>query len=208
MLASPLLAKDIADYLRLLEGLRETDVSHNMLFQNEYRNYWKMNAARLDDTFYRAYFDLLENSRQDYELNIEHIVETLSRAHRKKGLQFSFASKLIHMIKPHKPIYDSFVASFYFYTPLPKTPQRRNENDDQYFDRDLNTRLTFFREFYDYLINEYTRIIEYNLLQPSLDRFRNRFPQCTADNCTDERIIDSLIWHFVDAVRNRQILYL
>ncbi len=207
ILAHPKFVQDIADYLRLLEGFREADVSRDTLFQSEYQKYWKMNAARLDGAFYAAYFDLLEKSKENNDLNVERIVETLYRAHRQKGLQFSFASKLVHMIKPHKPIYDSFVASFYFYIPLAKTPQKRNESDDRYFERDINTRLTYFREFYDYLIKEYARIIECNLLQPSINVFRNHFPQCTADNCTCERVIDYLIWYFVDAVRSRRILY-
>jgi hypothetical protein len=165
----------------------------------------KMNAALLDGAFYTTYFDLMENSKLNNELNVKHVVETLYSEHGE--LHFAFASKLVHMIKPHMPIYDRVVASFYFCIPPLKTLKRRKENDDQYFERDLNTRLTYLRDFYDYLINEYTRIVEQDLLQPSINGFRNRFPQCTADNCTDERIIDSLIWHFVDAVRNRRILY-
>jgi hypothetical protein len=55
-------------------------------------------------------------------------------------------------------------------------------------------------KFYEFLKKEYQRILESGVLSASIQAFRQRFE---GKNHTDEKIIDSLIWKFVDGVLNR-----
>jgi hypothetical protein len=111
-------------------------------------------------------------------------------------LQFSYPTKLCHMVSPKLPIYDSRVARFYlFQEPSTHWP--------------LPTRITAYVAFHDFLRNEYARILSGNLLKPAIDGFRQRF---NPKQHTDEKIIDWLIWAFIDwvdsgALLNGQVVY-
>jgi hypothetical protein len=50
-------------------------------------------------------------------------------------------------------------------------------------------------EFYKFLKNEYSRVLANNLLKPAIDDFKNRFK---TKQHTDEKIIDWLIWAFIE----------
>lgn len=96
-------------------------------------------------------------------------------------LQFSFPTKLCHTVDPHLPIYDVRVARFYLF----QEPDLKLA---------LPTRIKGYVEFYDFLKDEYLRVLTHNLLKPAIDDFRQRFnPQ----QHTDEKIIDWLIWAFI-----------
>jgi hypothetical protein len=87
------------------------DVRTNAGFQKEYRNYWGMN--RRGEAFCSRYFDLLAASRESGETDITAVIRDLSKDNN--ALEFSFATKLTHMVDPRIPVYDSLVAAFYFY---------------------------------------------------------------------------------------------
>ena len=159
------------------------------LYQRRYKRYWKLNSARLSANYCNVYF----NSLQEAQVNIPAIENLLLQlyntpVHRndQQSLQLSFTSKLIHMVNPNAPIYDSNVADFYFfYTPN--------------FRRPVQIRINTFNEFYTFLVQEYARILNGNLLAPSIQAFRQRFNPIYF---TDEKIIDSLIWAYVDMLKN------
>jgi hypothetical protein len=93
------------------------------------------------------------------------------------------------------PIYDSRIAAFYFFaTPANKTLQRR---------------INRFVSFHSFLIGEYARVLQNNLLATAIQEFKR---QLNPRRFTDEKIVDSLIWAFVGLLRkgalmNGQIVY-
>jgi hypothetical protein len=99
------------------------------------------------------------------------------------------------MADPQLPIYDSLVANFYFFKG-PNNP-------------DWEKRLNQYMLFYNFLIKEYKRIIDKGLLNDPIQQFKDKFD---AQNFTDQRIIDLLIWAFVKllnkkSVMNGQVIY-
>ena len=153
-----------------------------------------MNAARLSSHFHEVYFSILKDGS---DLELASVMLTLydvsNRANGRKSLQFSFATKLLHVLNPKLPIYSSEVAAFFFYQ-----PQRAAARIDDYL------------SFYDFLVKEYRRIIELKLLKHAIEEFR--FHLQPPEQFSDEKIIDSLIWATVGflkegALTTRQIVY-
>jgi len=94
------------------------------------------------------------------------------------------------MTTPRIPVYDSRVARFCFF----EEPGR---------DLPLEERIRRLVAFHDFLIREYARILSVGLLAPAIRAFRQRLrPQ----HFSDEKIIDSLIWSFVNLLRNGALL--
>ena len=107
----------IRKYDWLVEHLYQV---RNEQFQKEYRIFWRMNAARLSQNFCDKYFEILQDKQQD-QLDFKGIVYSLynvpSNSKGKKSLQFSFCTKLAHMVNQNLPIYDSLISEFYFFEP-------------------------------------------------------------------------------------------
>jgi len=177
----------VTEYNWLIENLEHCQ---NPNYQRRYRRYWRMNAARLSPEFYNAYFTAL-NDAQAQQPAVGHLVGELYQvpAHNngRQSLQFSFATKLVHMVDPTTPIYDSLIAAFYFFPGV----NAINANVEQ--------RIGALCEFHNFLHEEYSRIIDDHLLDPAIEAFRHGF---NADAFTDQKVIDSLLWGFVSILRN------
>ncbi len=134
-------------------------------YQRRFKVFWRLNAARLHENFCKAYFQALESARSncpnlsDLTLAL-HATPTLGNGRR--SLQFSFASKLLHMACPTNPVYDSLVAAFYFY----QEPNRKLP---------LQQRIASLVNFHSFLSYEYQRILANILLTPSFGDFRNQY---------------------------------
>ena len=115
----------------------------------------------------------------------------LSNSTGTKKLQISFSIKIIHIVNPVMPTYDRMVRDF-FYLPQSGTHLK------------IDQRLTQFRMIYDFLIDEYKRIIKDGLLERAINLFRY---QLNPKHFTDEKIIDSLIWQYVSIAKNGALLY-
>jgi len=178
---------DIDTYLDLLRRFGRVDVAQDPKFQSAYKIYWGLTTARLSKAFCAAYFELMEGLKGKPAPYIRevvlHLYQISTHKSGKKSLQFSFASKLIHTIQPHRPIYDSMVVSFYRF----KVP-----NPTKSFDARLRSLLSS----YDFLCTEYENVLRDGLLQQSITRFRHEFS--VPDEYTDEKIIDTLIWRITN----------
>lgn len=186
---------DIVTYLGLIRRFDQSDISHDPVFHLDYRRYWRLNAARLSKSFCLAYFDLMERLRTNQNMDTEAVARILYRLptheNGRQSLQFSFASKLVHTLDRHRPIYDSMVADFFFFRPPDPN-------------RELDFRLRSLSTFYNFLCSEYHRVLEHGFLEPSILRFRQI--QGVDDAYTDVKIIDTLIWRFVTLLRNGALL--
>jgi hypothetical protein len=146
-----------------------------------------MNAAQLSPAFYTAYFGALTAAISNAP-TLSSVAQTLhaasARQNGQKSLQFSFATKLLHMTNQHLPIYDARIAAFYFFA----TPANK----------DLQRRINRFVSLHSFLIAEYARVLNGGLLASAIQEFRLRLnPQ----HFTHEKIVDSLIWAFVALLR-------
>jgi len=187
----------VNEYDWLISHLQDCD---QPAYQRRFKVFWRLNAARLCEPFCEAYFQELQSARENIP-DLSHLAMALhatpTHQNGRRSLQFSFASKLLHMVSPSMPIYDSLVAAFYFY----EEPSRKLP---------MNRRVDSLVGFHSFLCTEYQRILKNNLLAPSIAAFRKKFhPQ----NFSDEKIIDSLIWGYVSlskdgAVAGGQIQYL
>lgn len=184
--------RDVLPYVTLMADVERADIADSQDFRRRYRAYWEMNQARLCDEFYNAYFGLLAHLRTGSLVNVE--VEAVARAllkvpahnNGRHALQFSFASKMVHMLRPNRPIYDNMVKRFYF------LPEHGN--------REVNERLRGLLRSYEFLVGEYQRILGEGLLAPAIDEFRAHFP--VGPEYSDQRVIDTLIWAFVRFLRS------
>jgi hypothetical protein len=166
-------------------------------FERRHRRFWVMGGAHLNAHFYPAYFGLLNNIRNgeapaDIAMQLTQVTHQLYEASTdnrgRRSIQFSFATKLMHTVNPHLPIYDSMVAEFFFFQ------RPTNEGTEE--------RIGDYIAFYNFLIDEYNRILRQGLLTRAIGLFRSK---CTSQHWTDEKIIDSLIWAFVPLLRDREI---
>ncbi len=202
-------AKDVQPYVELTDTVWKTDVSTDGDFQRTYRRYWQLNAARLGREFvdaYFSYFEKLKQLEQDRQAEADDIVQERvvrdlltvpTHGDGRRSLQFSFASKMVHMLRPRLPVYDSTVEAFFF---LPTGSQSET----------TESKLKRLIESYRFLIAEYDRILKDGLLGPAIATFRARFSVGRA--YTDEKIIDTMIWKFVGfarsgAIRDRMVRY-
>jgi hypothetical protein len=178
---------DVRPYLTLLRTFRNVDITRDTEFQKKYCSYWRLFGAGLSQDFRSAYFDLMEGLKGRALQSIGEVTRILSKvpsnSSGRRTLQFSFASKLLHTLDPHRPIHDSMVASFYrFSVPNPT--------------KSLESRLHVFLSFYDFLVVEYKKVLTTQLLEQPIAIFRNHFS--VSDEYTDEKIVDTLIWRAMD----------
>jgi hypothetical protein len=190
----------VTDYEWLIQNVGQANTSG---YQSRYRRFWAMNAAQLSPAFYATYFGTLAAAVSQLP-TLSSVAQTLhaasARQNGQKSLQFSFATKLLHITNPHLPIYDSQVAAFYFFVEPDRNPKDPN---------DFQRRIREFVTFHDFLRQEYARVLQNNLLVTAIQEFRVRLnPQ----HFTDEKIVDSLIWAFVGllwngGLQNQQVVF-
>lgn len=183
--------ENVRQYEWLLRNLGSADTPE---YQKLYKSFWTTYPARLSDHFYQKYFELL-SARACNPMTVSELCKVVSKASARRDgsemtLQFSFATKLMHMFNPHLPVYDSRIASFYFFLePSGQLP--------------IAVRIDRLARFHAFLIDEYPRITREGLLARSIEAFKGKFkPQ----NHTDEKIVDWLIWKFVSLANNGALL--
>jgi len=175
--------KHVQNYDNLMRAFAQADALRDETFRRNYAHFWKLRRVK---AWREAYFVLLQNIRNQTQLDPREILryvchETLDNHKGGQALEFSFATKLVHMVDPKSPIYDANVRVFYL---LPELP-----GDD-----DMEARIHRCLGVYDALAKEYERILTNGLLCHSIARFKE---ELNPERFTDIKIIDSLIWAFV-----------
>jgi hypothetical protein len=183
--AAELVATIAPGHVAEYDWLREnTGAVSTLAYQTRYRAFWQMNAARLSPGFCDIYFATLRKAIQhapELGLLTHTLYETATHLNGRQSLQFSFATKLLHMVNPRAPIYDSLIARFFFFAEPPR-------------ERPLEQRIDSLVAVHGFLVREYARILKERLLESAIMAFRERLrPRCF----TDEKCVDSLIWAFV-----------
>jgi len=176
----------ISEYEWLIQNLGNCGTP---TYRSRYKQYWRMNAARLHETYCDAYFQRLQAAkanRPTVGCVANELYDIPTHSNGRQGLQFTFASQLVHMTDPAAPIYGSMVAAFYFF----EEPDRNLP---------LGQRISALSGFHAYLEQEYRRVLANKLLAPAITAFRQKF---VPSAFTDEKVIDSLIRAFVALLRN------
>lgn len=172
----------VAQYDWLIQNIHQVAEAE---YQRRYKTFWRLHGAGLSQNYCHAYFQHLQTGLDNNapHLNIlAHELYQIPINTNRKALQFSFCTKLCHMLNRELPIYDSRIRLFYnFIEPLRALP--------------IIERINGYVQFHQFLINEYNRVLNEGLLMPSIQAFRQHFnPQ----HFTDKKIIDSLIWAFIN----------
>lgn len=150
-------------------------------YQRKFSAYWKMGVARLGQQYMNSFFTQLQIAMNNHRPTSLNTILGILHSGGGQPIQFSFVTKLLHMVNRHEPIFDSSVASFYFYR-LPPTS------------RAWTVRISEFVRFYDFLRAEYARVLSNGLLAQPIRDFYLRF---NPRSFTDEKVIDSLIWAYI-----------
>lgn len=156
--------ESVAVYVFLYNEFLKGDITLNPVFQFVYRSFYRLDNAGLTPEFKTAYFELLQQYRSEHSIDPVDIVNELYRYERRKGdhsIQFSFTTKLINMIEPTYPIYDSEVARVFQFS--------------TYYIKDKEKKLARYLEQQDIIIQTYNQIIEENLLKKPIVQFDTRF---------------------------------
>jgi hypothetical protein len=186
--------KIIDPYVDMRKAVRNRSAPLDAHFKETYRKYWAMNAAHLSTQFDRKYFELLEQCRNGPKLGVPEaaaeLVDFAAQSER-PSVQFSFATKLVHMVKPATPVYDSNIRTFFFLRSVGtiKDPAEKLE-----------------RLIADHraLAAEYDRILEHGLLTGAIEQLRAKFKLKTSVY-SNTKAIDTLIWSFVSFMRRRPL---
>jgi hypothetical protein len=183
----------VPEYDWLVDNLQQVATKP---YQDRYGVYWVMRFP--DRAWRKVYFQALQtallNPANPPSLTVlaTNLYNTPTNALGQSN-QFSFITKLVHMVDPHRPIYDDRVAAFYFFQkPDPGSGQTQD-----------------YVNFHAFLVQEYRRVLKNGLLSQSIQSFRQRF---TPQHFADERVIDVLIWGYVGlleagALTSGQIMY-
>ena len=185
---------DIEPYIKIMKSYKEGKLDYQ--FSAIFKQYYRLNAARLSDSFYNEYFEILKSNNCD---NVYEITEKLERigcnSLNARKVHFSFATKLRHTVDDNSPIYDSMIAAFYFF-PAIKIEWSKEQKIDAY------------KISYEFLKYEYDRLIKKCLLNDVLEKFNNKI--CNADKISTIKKIDFIIWKYVNLsksgkIRNKEI---
>jgi hypothetical protein len=187
-------SREVTEYAWLRDNVGRANTE---TYQKRYRGFWGMHAARLSSEFHATYFEFLKAPTIPTLADLcRALYDPSGRRNGTRTLQFSFATKLLHTLNPHVPIYDSKVARFFLF----EAPSS---------DRPVPERIGGLTAFHAFLEVEYRRVLNGRQLSTAIDAFRQRFDP---EQHTDEKIVDWLIWTFVNlvdggALLNGQIAY-
>lgn len=181
----------VSEYDWLVQNITSVSTTE---YRRRYNRYWGINAARLSENFRHVYFQRLEEGLKSLpQINdlVQQLYQIPTRADGLQSLQFSFCSKLCHMLNHQIPMYDAMLRDFYFFT-VPKG------------NLPLQKRIDSYVQFHQFLTIEYSRVLLNSLLSISIRDFRQRFnPQ----HFTDIKVIDSLIWAFMSLLKKDPIFW-
>lgn len=190
-------ANHVNEYVWLVQNVNSVAEDD---YRRRYKSFWR---PRFSEDFSNAYFhrlgEGLENPPQIGDLALQ-LHQEPTHANGRHSLQFSFCSKLCHMLNRETPIYDSMIKKFYFFS----EPASRLS---------IQQRIDAYVQFHQFLTNEYDRVLHGGLLAPSIQSFRQAFLQhLNPADFTNIKVIDSLIWAFIrllrrNAIMNNEIIY-
>ncbi len=177
------LRESVPVYLFIRDEHLKGDVASNHVFQFVFRSFYRLDNAGLSPEQKTQYFKSLSNNQTELKtiLLALYDLETLKK---KKSIQLSFATKLIHTLDNERPIYDKYVSSFtgikYYNEPT----------------KDADAKITKALGKYDELCTVYKDVFITNAkLLALVSDFRKEF-RIEKSKISDVKVIDFLIWAY------------
>ena len=172
ILNRPELAKGLEQYLYLRRRLYETNVSQDREFQRAFNHFYRMRQRPA--AFYTAYFSYMEEHKYgcvSFEETLSYFYEQFNR------MEISFSSKLISLIDPTYPVWDSIVAGDHFgiKAPYASVKDRLRKAIDRYKDYQCS----------------YMQFLKTPEARQMIAAFCNKFPD---SEISDVKKIDFILW--------------
>jgi len=187
---------DIEPYIEIMKSYAEKKIDYH--FMAVFKQYYRLNAARLSESFLKEYFEILKGNSSESVYEIANRLEKVTcNSINSRRVHFSFSTKLKHTMDKNSPIYDSMIAAFYF------LPSIKPEWDKE-------QKLISYRMSYEFLEYEYKRVSENSLMKEVLNKFDQEI--MNADKISNTKKIDFILWKYVSLlksgkIRDREIEY-
>jgi hypothetical protein len=173
--------KEIHPYLKIQEYV--ACGQNNEEFQKLFETYYGMKPFYSYTEFCVPFFNLMNGNN-----SLKYILNSLYEINKK--VNFSFATKLIHTVNTTMPIYDSLVGKLFY---IDEIKPLKNETEIQLCLRK-----------YNFLFNEYNRIISNGLICNATVLFNNAYNH---NNIISQmRVIDFILWKYAKLLKDGAIL--
>ena len=97
-------ARDVKRYQHLIENLHKVDVSKDEVFQRIYNGFFQL---RRNDAYRAKHYEFLERNKANDTIEFKEILVFLSSI--QNSVEASFATKMLSIIRPKAPVWDSKV---------------------------------------------------------------------------------------------------
>ena len=169
---------DVYNFLK--KEFYESNVNENYLFQFVFRSFYRIDNAGLTPEFKKEYFKILEENRNEKQLDFEKVLRRLYSFPNRKGqntLQFSFVTKMSNTINDVTPIYDSEVAKMF--------------SMSRPYQSDFEIKLKKYLVQIDKIKKGYQKITEQNLLPKTVGLFDRELKN---NNLSEMKKLDFIFW--------------
>lgn len=161
-------------YKNIMTTLYWTNVANDKDFQRAFNGFFVMRSKKSE--YYDRFYSFLEQ-KKDKGVSFEETLEYLKEAEGR--LEVSFSSKLIHIINPHRPIWDNNVAVQHFGMKMP------NHSTDS-----VHRLKEAVRVYHEYCSRFY-EFLDSGDGQAVLRMFNEKYPHT---GFTDVKKIDFIMW--------------
>ncbi len=171
--------ESIVVYEFLQKEFSKKDVSKDCIFQFMFRSYYRLDNAGLTTEWKQKYFEAIEKNKNNL-FDIKKFLldfSNIKTLRKYNSVQFSFATKAWNILDENKPIYDSFVAKVFNFSPT--------------YSKDINKKIDNYTDFYKKLEEIYQKILKEDLLKEVLKKFDNKFKNNTLSQI---KKIDFIFW--------------
>jgi len=169
--------ESISVYIFLKNEYKKGGIKENTLFQFVFRSFYRLDNAGLGDEIKNKYFKLLSNKNVNLEMILCELYEIPTKRNL-KTIQFSFATKLLHTIDNHLPIYDAEASRILGVRVSGKTKDEKIKSC-------IGT--------YEKMKSIYLEIIDDKEILKLIKKFKERF-KLKDNEITNEKILDFIIW--------------
>lgn len=161
-------------------------IKKNYLFQFVFKSFYALDGAGLSNQLKTRYFELMAKRKGDLKNILIELYEIKNRKEQ-KTIQFSFTTKLLHIMDESKPIFDSEVATVIHSEVKGKTPEQRIESC-------IN--------IYTEICVLYKEMLEDKNIKKIIFKFRRKF-SLNEDAMSDVKILDFIIWSLGKIIKKK-----